>query len=337
LSFSFTLLWTDTDGAVISVLVYTSNLLREPAFRLGGRYMRTEPDYQDMSATGAFEEAVENLTEAVEEGENVVLTSRPYGGRDDVLDAVFGDGTDRHRVTSVTEGNRPTLPDDGVTVVEGCEYLYTRRLGGLESLEQFVESVASSDAVVVSSWNSYAWSYAVQATDIGDVFPVELSLPSLDSAQTARFIAAEYDVSEHEEDYDEVTANAAETWQERLPFDAVRFGIAESSDNVFEKVTGISRGNPGVARAVFESQAWENETDPVELSYEDAFTLYVVVTKGEVGRDVLRDVVEPSSLKKSLRRLSDLGLVEPDGERVSLRPERFADSIDHLERRRLLW
>lgn len=299
--------------------------------------MRNEPDYQDMPATGVFEDISESLREAVEEGQNVAFVSRPYGGREEVIDSVFGDDTDRHRLTSVMEADGPTLPEKGTCVVEGCEYLYTRRLGGLWRLERFVESVASSDAVVVSSWNSYAWSYATQATDVEDVFPVELSLPSLDSSQTARLLASEYDISEYEKDYEEVTADTTETWQDRLPFDTIRFGIAESSDNIFEKVTGISRGNPGVACAVFESRAWENEADPVELSYEDAFMLYVVLTKRKVGRDVLFDVVEPTSLEKSLRRLSDLGLVELDGEYVSVRPERFADSIDYLERRRLLW
>jgi hypothetical protein len=111
------------------------------------------------------------------------------------------------------------------------------------------------------------------------------------------------------------------------------------SDNAFERISALSGGNLGVARAVFESRIWEDESGDAEgkLSYEDVYTLLTVLTKEEIGREVMEEVSSPRSLGKSLRRLSDAGYVERDDERVTLRPERIVDAVNRLERRNLLW
>jgi len=298
-----------------------------------------------------FEDERERLAEVLSEDEppNVAVVSEPYAGRERVIE----EATDRLDATAETVElssvadavkKADTFGDgDGTVFVEGCEYLYTRRIDGFGPLERFVDAVAKSEEAIVSSWNSYAWSYAEQATDVGDLFREVVRLPGVGARDIADCLASEYDVSEFESDLqqlEEEETATVETWVfERIPFDMWRL-FYEESENFFERITALSGGNPGVARAIFESRAWENkeeDDDETELSYEDAYALRVVLSKETVERDVLEEVVEPRSSEKSLRRLSDSGFLEIDGGHVTLRPENLVNTVDHLERRNLVW
>lgn len=287
----------------------------------------------------SFDEAVDSVREAIDRGDNVAVVSDPYGGRNAVADEAeeYTLGVERVSFSSVAEADGYEMSFGGqVCVVEGCRYLYTRRVDGFAPVKSFLQTVVESDATFVTTWNSYAWSYAAQATEVDDIFD-DVRVPSLSSAEIAELLSSDYDISEFLTDYEEVTADESPSLRERLPFERLRFGIEEASDNVFEKISGMSRGNPGVARAVFESRSWQTDDEPLDLSYDDAFALYVVVSKERVSRDVLRRVVSPDSLETSLRKLSDSGVVGFDGDKVVLRPQRFADAVSYLERRRLVW
>lgn len=285
-----------------------------------------------------FEEQVDAVVEAVEDGENAVLVSEPFGGRSDVLDTVESRfDAERVSYSSVAEPRDlpPSLPSNDVVLVDGCEYLYTRRVDGFTTLEGFIDSVASTDATVVSSWNSYAWSYARHAADVG-VLGTTVELPTLDAAEIARTLADEYDVSEFRDDYDEVMSDDTAALRDRLPYGVGRI-IEQTSENVFEKISAASGGNPGVARAVYEERLWQDDADGLFLTDDQAFALRVVLSKGEVHRDVLRSVVRPRSVDAVVRTLSDADVVDLDGERVALCRERLVDTVDYLRRRRLVW
>ncbi len=302
-----------------------------------------------------FESEKERLREALsEEPTNVAVVSEPFAGRETLVDTAVEEldtETRRTALSSVTEADAlvadDAFADTEAVCVEGCEYLYTRRIDGFETLERFVEKVASSDATFVVSWNSYAWEYARRTTEVDAVFGEVVSLPTLDAETVADSLASEYDVSEFEDDLEELRQEG-DRFVDRLP-DRLRFGLEEKSDNVFERITALSGGNLGVARAVFESRLWKEggEDDHTDLSYEDAFVLSVLVSKEAVGREVLETVVSPRSLETSLRKLSDAEFAEleggddiggdRDGGRVSLRPERLVRAVTHLERRRLVW
>jgi len=283
-----------------------------------------------------FAEQVDEAKTALEEGRNVCVVSEPYGGRGNVVEEV-ADGLNAERLSfnGVGGADLPSALGDGPYVVEGVRYLYARRIDGFERLEHLADTVASSESAFLTSWNSYARSYAEHATDLG-VFGETVAVPSLDASETARLIASEYDVSEFEEEYEEVTSDAGTELHERLPFGFGRF-IEEQSENAFERLSAVSRGNPGVARSVFESRSWEEDRDDLELSYEAAFALRVVLSKETVDREHIRSVVRPRSVEGVVRSLTDAGVVEEDGGCVSLRPERLFDAVDHLKRRRLVW
>ncbi|MDZ7687468.1 MAG: hypothetical protein U5J64_01885 [Halobacteriales archaeon] len=298
-----------------------------------------------------FAEEKERLSETLSEDDppNVAVVSEPYAGREMLVDTAFevlGENTERVEFSSVADaGERAdyeTFTEENVCV-EGCEYLYTRRIDGFEPLESFIDAVAESDTTFVASWNSYAWSYVEHATDVDDVFQEVVILSEVGVRRIADVLSEEYDVSEFDDDLRQLEEKEEPNRVETLAFDYLPFDLwrlfYEEADNVFERITARSGGNAGVARAVFENRTWEDEPedDETELSYEDAFALSVVVTKEVVRRDVLETVVAPRSLEKTLRRLSDAGFVELDGERVTLRPVRLVRAVKSLERRNLVW
>jgi len=302
-----------------------------------------------------FEDERERLTEVLSEEDppNVAVVSEPHAGRESLVDTAVESlgGAERVGFSSVADAKdradvgELTDAENAGVCVEGCEYLYTRRIDGFGPLESFVESVAGTEATVVSSWNSYAWSYAEQATDADDLFREVVRLPGVDVRTIADHLASEYDVSEFESDLRQLEKKGEPSRIEALAFERIPFDLwsflYEGSENFFERVTALSGGNPGVARAIFENRAWEDETedDGEEISYEDAFVLLIVLTKEELERDVLGEVASPRSLEKSLRRLSDAGFVEldSDGGTVSLRPESLVGAVELLERRNLVW
>lgn len=285
---------------------------------------------------GFFAEQVDEAKTALGEGRNVCVVSEPYGGRAGVVEEVADElNAERLSFEGVDGADVPSALGDGPYVVEGVRYLYARRIDGFDPLERLAETVASSDSAFLTSWNSYARSYAEHATDLG-VFGEPVAVPSLDTSETARLIASEYDTSGFEEEYEEVTSDADTALYEKLPFGVGRL-IEEKSENVFERLSAVSRGNPGVARAVFENRSWGMDQDDLALSYEEAFSLRVVLSKETVDREHIRSVVRPRSVEGVVRSLTDAGVVEEDDGCVSLRPERLFDAVDHLTRRRLVW
>jgi len=286
-----------------------------------------------------FEDEFGRLKQAVDAGKNTALVSEPYAGRDMLLDELSSNlgGAERVSFGSVADAEGDVPEDADVYLVEGCRYLYTRRIDGFENLESFVDGVAESEATVVASWNLYAWSYVRQATEVDDVFREDIVLPELGTSSIAELVASEYDITDFKSDLEETREEGGDI-TDRLPA-GIRFRLGERSDNVFEQITALSGGNLGVARSVFESRTWEDgsEDDVGELSYEDAFMLLVVLTKEDVEHQVLEEVVSPNSLEKSIRKLSDAGYVESDDGRVTLRPERLVNAVERLERRNLVW
>jgi len=76
-----------------------------------------------------------------------------------------------------TELTKPGRGSTGPVVIEDCQHLYERRIGGFEALSAFLDELANADVTVVTGWNRYAWVYlaAVQALDRGFSSPLRSS------------------------------------------------------------------------------------------------------------------------------------------------------------------
>jgi len=292
----------------------------------------------------------------------VAIVGDPFSGRESVLDrAVWdldatrvsldpGDGIDRIRAEI----------NGGPVVIEDCQHLYERRIGGFEELSAFLNYLTSIDATVVTGWNRYAWAYltAVQALD--REFPVTVEVQPLPVERIAELVLSRYDEVPTfvADDPDRgglvVTTRHEFDWRDRsvsVPVPMVSpvaikelfsGGDLDPKDVTFGRLAAISRGNLGVATAVWEArQGTEVRPSDIavpasdrDLDREEAFCLRLVLAKERIDRTQLSRVV--NGLDRVLGRLARDGLVTVENGIVELVPAALPATEAATERGRIL-
>ncbi|MEF8851977.1 MAG: hypothetical protein V5A44_02975 [Haloarculaceae archaeon] len=336
-------------------------------------------------------------------GSNVAVVSDPYAGRDSLLtyaeslldgDVVrvdldpsaadgagpelptpvtSADGTDRESAdsdsTATDSGSAADgeSPRAGAVIVTNCHYLFERRIDGFAALDAFLDRIALSETLVITSWNRHAWSYLDAVRDVGDTFPTVVEIPRLDAEETATVIEAHYgpDLPVFVE-----TGRAGRV--KTVVFDAWRVGVRgrsvavpyprpnpawtaswsftgedEGIDAVvFEKLRRVSAGNPGVAIAVWEDSVEEGEIAPgyieafePDLTLDDdaAVLLWTLVAQESVRIDRLAALFEGRPVEAVIQGLVERGLVTVEGDRVTVPPRALHPAAAALERWGVLW
>lgn len=309
----------------------------------------------------------EGLDDALADPDGAVaVVADPFFGDDAVLDHAASalDATRDRLGPAAAAGSVPTL-DDGPVVVDDCHHLYARRIGGFDPLDRFLDRLASAPCRVVTSWNRYSWNYLDAVRDLSDAFRHVVTLPSLSAERIAETIRERADALPAFEDPPDGGASPVTTATYEVPIPRrdprpVRLPVVdvdyvtawlgerdrpESEVLVFQRLTRLSNGNPGVAAAIWDAcvdgdAVTAADLDPpverVDPGDGAATVLGVVVAKGAVTRDELRAVVPEVSLDRALGTLADRGFVET-GDAVTLRPGGLPSALTVLDRRRWLW
>ncbi|MEF8863896.1 MAG: hypothetical protein V5A29_11140 [Haloarculaceae archaeon] len=292
----------------------------------------------------------------------VAVVGDPFSGRETVIDRAvrdldatrvtldLGDGADRVRAGI----------NGGPVVVEDCQHLYQRRVGGFAELSAFLDDLASVDVTVVTGWSRYAWAYLAAVQDIGREFPVTVEVQPLPAERIAELVLSRYEeMPEFVADDPEhggivVTTRHEIGWRGRsvsVPVPrvspvAVRElfsgGDLDPKDVTFGRLAAVSGGNLGVATAIWEThQGSEVRPSDVavpasdrDLDREEAFCLRIVLAKERVDRAQLSEVVD--GLDRVLRRLSRDGLVTVEDDIVELVPAAVPAAAPATERGRIL-
>lgn len=313
--------------------------------------------------------------ERYESGESVAVAvlSPPLAGRERFLDHVeqrFDTARrirlDPHR--GATDARR--WPTSGVLVVDDCQHLFTRRIGGFDVLDRFLEAVATFDGLVVTSWNSYAWGSLRVAKRLGQAFPVALSLDSLSGDELAARLADGGDPEvglefQSVDDGNRTDEGLFDVRQTTLPFRGRQVSVPvptvnsatvmrwrsrnhEESDDrvVFGRVAELSGGNVGAAEAIVRERIRGGRLrlselgTPLPIPQADGatdFLLQVVLTKERVTLDELDAVVDHPHLDRVLGELARAGLISLDSETAALEPRGLVPVTEALERRRFVW
>jgi hypothetical protein len=329
---------------------------------------------ENLRAAG-FDDEVGKLDRAVADhvegtSSNVAVVADPFAGRDALLDyaeELLQGAAERVSIDSLvdTDGGVPELPDVAALIVDDCHYLFRRTIGGFDVLDDFLERMAMSDTLFITSWNRYAWRYLSAVRDVGDSFPVEIRIEPLTAEQIAavvdthfddpapRFVAADdvgriktVEVARREVSLGSralsvpvPTPNPAylTTW----------FDDDGIDDVVFEKIRRVSHGNPGIATELWADSVADGEISPgevedpigtLEVADDDtAFLLWLVVANEAVARDALATVLGDVPVDKELQRFVTQGVLTVDGGDVSLEPVGLHPAVQALKRRRLVW
>ena len=302
-------------------------------------------------------EAVDALLTGDDSGP-LAVCSAPFGGRKQVLEHAADEiGTDILELgpDAASETVADAL-DTGPAVIDGCQHLYERRIGGFEPLNDVLRKLAEPEWPVVLGWNRYAWAYLVRVCGLDRAIPSHATVGPVAAEELSELLLARYDVPEFtvEETSDEGWVSvrrygvslAGRTLS--LPVPVPTVGPFRTSDGddpepvdvAFERLASVSDGNLGVATALWKAQTGETHrpsdivaagTD-LALDREAAFCLRIVLSKERVERAELDRIVdEPERL---VGRLARAGLVRTAGETITLEPAAVPTAVSETERRR---
>lgn len=303
---------------------------------------------------------------------NIAVVADPFAGREVLLDyAQQRLETDAARIrlsSVVADGSPVDLPESDVVIVDNCQYLFRREIGGYDVLEQFLEEIAMSDTLYITGWNRYAWDYLAAVRDVDRSFPVQVRIPVLDAGEVEQLIHTHH---KGRLPTFKLTSKDGRIKTVNLVRHPIRLWGARSvevpiprpnpewisswpvlGDNksieavVFEKIRRVAHGNPGVATTVWDDSVTSDEIapayvrDPVEeitVDDDQAFMLSVVVSMESIERDALAALVGSDTIEKKLHPLVEEGVVDVADGRVSITPMGLHQAVAELQRRRLLW
>ncbi len=181
-----------------------------------------------------LDEAIEAVQKAISDfgsGQrvNIAIMALPFAGKSKLLDEIVK--IHPHEVTKITFSsiisNREELPlleeTNKIMVFDNCHYLYMRKIGGFDVLEEFLKMVISSDdRLYITTWNIHSWNYLDRVMDIGKYFPVQLIIPQMDQEDLKKFLLSEYEQGEIQ------FVNDTEVREDKI-FTIVKRPVAEKS------------------------------------------------------------------------------------------------------------
>lgn len=330
-------------------------------------------DFEAAGVEHLFEAAEAAVTDAVEGwSPNIAIIAEPFAGRDILMDhveSVLDGSVARITFESVIE-DLPDIASHDVLLLDNCQYLYTRQIGGFDVLDAFLETISASDTLVVTSWNQYAWSYLTAVRDIDAVFSTEITIPAFTAEQLAQLLTSNYAdtmpsfvqtgeagrVKTIHFDRRPVTLpgglkvelTVPELHLEYLSSRSLRSdeAVDDLEAVVFQKIAQLSKGNPGVATVVWERSIHNDEIAPafveevdqaLDIDDDAAFVLEVLLAKEEMARSTLAAVLADIPVYRCLMGLTEQGVTRVDEEMAAIDPEYLYTIDAHLRERRLIW
>ena len=331
---------------------------------------------EELEAAGLDEqlEAVETAVETHIEGtySNVAVVSEPFAGREVFLDYAeeeFGAAAGRITFEEVVTGELPEFPVAEIVLVDNCHYLYTRQIGGFDVLETFLDRIVNRDALYVTSWNRYAWTYLSAVTDVQAAFPEQIQIPRLDANQVANLLTTHHGtpLPMFVEDEDSGRMRSVDVeWSEfsvgsdrtvSLPYPELHPEYVLSRVRtdaefdieavVYRRIAQLSEGDPGVATILWDrsirdgriAPSYVQEFDkPIDIDHDQAFVLEVILTNERIAYDQLDRVCGEVAVDQALQALLTQEVISiDDDDRIQIDPVRLYSAVEHLAGRQLVW
>lgn len=293
----------------------------------------------------------------------LAVVGDPFAGREVVLDRAAerldatrvaldpGDGVDRIRAAIA----------DGPLVVDNCQHLYRRVVGGFEPVEALLRTLATAEVLIVTGWNRYAWSYLARVRELDQAFGTCVDVGEVATERLAELLLSRYD-SVPEFTADEPTPEGVVTvTRSDVTLGGRTFSIPvpklnlsarsppqsdtapEPRDVVFERLAATADGNVGVATALWDATRCDTvrpsdigtQTVDLTLDRDETFCVRVLLAKERVERAELVDVID-DDVDRILGRLRRARLVSQSDGIVSLDPARVPAAVTSTDRSRIL-
>lgn len=295
----------------------------------------------------------EAFEEALDAARTIAVTGSPYGGRDSLL-AHAADYLDTDHVRlGPSEPTTVRSELDGTPlVVDNCQQLYSREIGGFDVFREDLTALTRSDQAVVTGWNSVAWTYLDRIEAVSDVFDEVIPVRQLPPDELETYVRDRREIPTIEGDNLGDSIVSAEQFSTGWgQFSLPKFDLGVLNDQVwptpepteafFGRLCSLSRGNPGVALAIFD-QLDEGVVSPSDLTtlsieFDDTgdFLLRLLLAGECVDSESLAERVG-ERYDRLIGRLTRAGIAAQNGEAVVLTPLGVPTAVDRTERRRML-
>jgi hypothetical protein len=328
-----------------------------------------------------FKHEIESIQKAVTDFEfgqilDIAIISEPFAGRTTLVNAI--EEMTSHKVmkrsfSSIVKNKEalmfPERPKK-IVIIDNCHFLYLRRIGGFEILEDFLKSVVSSNNLFITTWNLYSWSYLDEVINIGQFFPIQLKLPKFTPSELKGLILSGYKEDELEflEDVTSEDKRIIHFFRHpvtvkplkrtiNIPFLKINLNRLKvhlsrkeekkkAEDIIFEMINRFSNGNPGVAKVLWEKSLEYPTIKPsyvqefsfkIKLDYSESFILYIILSMESINREELVEITGESKVDNILYRLSQQGLIIVDHGYYKIKPEALKSLVEYLKKTGVMW
>jgi len=308
---------------------------------------------------------------------NIAIIAEPFAGRTTLLNEI--EKMNQYKVTRLLFSSIVKNIDDvklseqskRIVLIDDCQYLYERKIGGFEILECFLRSVVSSSKIFITTWNLYSWNYLDEVLNIGDFFPVQIKLPKFTKDQIKEFILSMHEANEIKFEED-VAFEKEKVFEPRkftisikplektinIPYFIINYSLLKVrllkkeervgiEDMIFEKIHRISNGNPGVANIIWKKSLEypiikpskiKDESFNIDLDYKESFVLFLILSMKSINNDGLSEMLgRDFQVDKIIFRLYNQGLIAVDDVSCIIRPEAMKSIVEFLKKLRLVW
>jgi hypothetical protein len=337
-----------------------------------------------------FEEILKSIEEAIEKSDsgvraNIAVIAEPFSGRSELLYKISELCREResklffNRLVS-DEKFLDTLEKSGdIVLVDNCHLLHSRRIGGFEKLDLFLNTASSSEKLFITTWNQFSWNFLRFVFPLERVFPVRIELPRLGAQELKKMVMS---TCEWQMTFAEEEATKKEKWLQSSEFSAdikpfkrtlkipvpmidyftLKSRILEKvrpseqkkeetsvEDKVFQRLRDASDGNPGIANAIWMRSIPRavEEIKPgdiikrqykIDLSYDQAFLLYLILCMERVSVEELKSIMDPcSDVHRFAHELERIELISVENGLLSIMPEALHSIESYLKSVRLVW
>jgi hypothetical protein len=285
---------------------------------------------------------------------NVAIIGEPLAGKTSLLDAVLARYGKTVRKVSLTEiaSDADDLPapaaHEKIIAVDDCQYLFLRRIGGFRALEKFLEAVASSDVLYITTWDRFAWNYLEQVFGLRDYFPATVTILALAADDIVSLIGARYELDKIRFVDDGNSDSLLTMVKKRINGQgSVLTDTNDLQRMAFEKITRLSHGNPGIALALWQQAYHDGEVRVSEISVPDyevglspdeAFVMSnLLMMKSLTVDDLTKITVGHLRMDRILYTLRNRGLIRKVEDRYSVEPAALYEIIESLKKSRQVW
>jgi len=309
---------------------------------------------------------------------NIAIVAGPLAGKTTLLGEIERINLNRSTGIAFSEIARKkkeiSLPDDAkrVVLLDNCHYLYMRKPGGFDIFYEFLNMISTQERLFITTWNLYSWKYLNEVFGLERYFPVQVFISDFEKENLRLFILKRYGKEEIRFYNDKEAKEEPLIYVAKYPLELSSLGrkilisipkinipylknrllnkkeTQTTEDRVFEKIYLESKGNPGIARRLWELGLDYPRIKPedigqfsfdIELEYEEAFVLSLILSYQGLKKTEISDMIGPASMvdETIFRLLTQELIFKDEAGSFRVRPEALHSVVAYMKKLRLVW